>query len=49
MNDVFACEDPIQSGGIPKAYAGKTLGDYITSEANRKAVEVAKWLIEYQD
>ena len=39
----------IQSGGIPKAYAGKTLGDYITSEANRKAVEVAKWLIEYQD
>ena len=23
----------IQSGGIPKAYAGKTIGDYITSEA----------------
>lgn len=39
----------LQSGGIPKAYAGKTLGDYITSEANRKAVEVAKWLIAYQD
>lgn len=39
----------IQSGGIPKAYAGKTLEDYITSEANRKAVDVAKWLIEYQD
>ena len=39
----------IQSGGIPKAYAGKMLGDYITSEANRKAVDVAKWLIEYQD
>ena len=39
----------IQSGGIPKAYAGKTLGDYITSEANRKVVEVAKWLIEYQE
>ena len=39
----------IQSGGIPKAYAGKTLGDYIPSEANRKAVDVAKWLIEYQD
>ena len=39
----------IQSGGIPKAYAGKTLGDYITSEANRKAVDVAKWVIEYQD
>ena len=30
----------IQSGGIPKAYAGKTLEDYITSEANRKAVDV---------
>ena len=39
----------IQSGGIPKAYAGKTLVDYIPSEANRKAVDVAKWLIEYQD
>ena len=39
----------IQSGGIPKAYAGKTLVDYISSETNRKAVDVAKWLIEYQD
>ena len=39
----------LQSGGIPKAYRGKTLGDYITSEANRKAVDVAKWLVEYQD
>ena len=39
----------IQSGGIPKAYAGKTLVDYIPSETNRKAVDVAKWLIEYQD
>ena len=39
----------VQSSGIPRAYAEKTLADYIVTEGNRKAVEVAKWLIEYQD
>ena len=39
----------VQSCGIPSAYKRKTFDDYIVSEGAEKAVEVAKWLVEYPD
>ncbi len=38
----------IQSSCIPNLYSGKTLEDYIVTDANRKAVSMAKWLIRHQ-
>ena len=38
----------IRSSGIPRAYADKTLADYIVTEENKNAVEVAKWLMEHE-